>query len=214
MYDDEFVDMKDMFISKIKDPFQLIDIKIDSPKFNRFTSESEKFGGGIDIWKLRVNNILNIIKENMNNTPFIFSDIDIVFYKPIIPILNELIEVNDILFLRELFDGIHLPNGGNINFGFNIIRSNEKTYKFFNDVLKKVIETNEWEQKIINNLLYSKNDYELKWSLLPTTFLSTSVGLNNITKDTVLYHANCAVTKDSKYYLINQVNKLILETCA
>ena len=138
MYDEDFIDMRNLFISNTKDQFELIEIKIESPKFNEFTPDTEKFGGGIDVWKSRVNNILNIINENMDNTPFIFSDIDIVFYKPIMPTINSLIERNDILFLRELIDGVQEGQGGNINFGFNIIRSNQKTYNFFSDVMNEL----------------------------------------------------------------------------
>lgn len=213
MYDDSFSDMRDMFIDNIKDSYTAIEIKIESPKFDINTPEDLKFGGGIDIWTSRVKNILSIIEQHQDNEPFIFSDIDIVFYKPTLPTINKLIESKDVLFLRELFDGIHTPQGGNINFGFNVIRSNEKSYRFFNDVLNKVLDTEVWEQMIINNLLYNTNDYDLKWDLLPPTFLSTSVGLHNIDKNIMLYHANCAVKKEEKYNLINIVNKLVSETC-
>ena len=212
MYDEDFIDMRNLFISNTKDQFELIEIKIDSPKFNEFTPNTEKFGGGIDVWKSRVNNILNIINENMDNTPFIFSDIDIVFYKPIMPTINSLIERNDILFLRELIDGVQEGQGGNINFGFNIIRSNQKTYNFFSDVINELEKTNGWEQMIINKFLYKENNYNLNWELLPPTFLSTSVGLHNIDKNIILYHANCALTKEDKFNLINRVNNIVLQT--
>lgn len=214
MYDDKFSDMKDMFVESIKDKFIIADIKIDSPEFSESLPEHFKFGGGINIWTSRVSNIIKAIQSSPYNQPFIFSDIDIVFYKPILPTLNELIREKDVLFLRELFDGIHEPQGGNINFGFNIIRPNEKTYKFFCDVLQKVQETRIWEQKIINEILYKTNNYDLSWDLLPPTFLSTSVGHNNINKDILLYHANCAVTKQDKYNLINIVNEIVLQTYA
>ena len=189
MYDDKFTDMKDMFVKSVKDQFTIVDIKVDSPKFSESLPEHFKFGGGINIWTSRVRNIITAIQNSPYNEPFIFSDIDIVFYKPILPTLNELVREKDILFLRELFDGIHEPQ-----------------------VLDMVQQTGTWEQKIINNLLYGTNDYDLRWDLLPPTFLSTSVGLNNINKNTLLYHANCAVTKQDKYNLISQVNDIVLQT--
>lgn len=208
MYDNKFVDMKDMFVHNLKDQFELIDIKVDSPVFEPNTENNLKSGGGIEIWKSRVNNIIQIIRTLEHNEPFIFSDIDIIFYKPCIPIIVNLIKNYDVLFLRELYDGIHPPQGGNINFGFNIIKANEKTYKFFCDVLDEVVKTNGWEQKIINQFLYNKNNYNLKWNLLPPTFLSKSVGLNNLNKDTILFHANCLVNVNEKFGLINYVNKI------
>lgn len=214
MYDDNFSDMRDMFIDNIKDAYTAIEIKIESPKFDTNTPNNLKFGGGIDVWTSRVKSIVSIIEQHQDNEPFIFSDIDIVFYKQSMPTILKLIESKDVLFLRELFDGIHEPQGGNINFGFNIIRSNERSYRFFKDVLNKVIETKSWEQMIINNLLYNTNDYDLKWDLLPPTFLSTSVGLNNIDKNTILFHANCVTKKEDKIGLIKYINERVIETYA
>jgi hypothetical protein len=148
------------------------------------------------------------------NEVFVFSDIDIVFYKPIIPTILNLIENNDVLFLREFYDGIFELQGGNINFGFNIIRSNQKTLNFFQDVIFEVCKSGTWEQKVINEFLYKNKNYNLKWDLLPATFLSTSVGFKHINKDILLYHANCALTTNSKFELMNQVNKIVLELCA
>jgi hypothetical protein len=105
------------------------------------------------------------------NEVFVFSDIDIVFYKPIIPTILNLIENNDVLFLREFYDGIFELQGGNINFGFNIIRSNQKTLNFFQDVIFEVCKSGTWEQKVINEFLYKNKNYNLKWDLLPATFL-------------------------------------------
>ena len=34
MYDDKFIDMKDMFVKSVKDQFTIVDIKVDSPKFS------------------------------------------------------------------------------------------------------------------------------------------------------------------------------------
>lgn len=213
MYDDHFTIMKDMFLRNLKDDFELFDIKVDSPKFESNVDDKLKYGGGIEIWKSRVNNIIEIIRTLENNETFIFSDVDIMFYNPCIPTITDLIKTKDILFLRELYDGIHIPQCGNINFGFNVIKANEKTYRFFCDVLDKVIKTNGWEQKIINEFLYNKNDYDLKWNLLPHTFLSTSVGMSNLNKNTILFHANCALTLESKFGLINYANS-IHQTCA
>lgn len=212
MYDDNFTIMKDMFLRNLKDDFELIDIKVDSPDLELINDDNFKYGGGLEIWKSRVNNIIGIIRKLENNEPFIFSDIDIVFYNPCVLTIMELIKDKDVLFLRELYDGIHTPQGGNINFGFNVIKANQQTYRFFCDVLDEVTKTGMWEQKIINQFLYNKNNYNLKWDLLPSTFLSTSVGLNNLDKNTILFHANCAVSLESKFELITYADN-ILQTC-
>lgn len=214
MYDNNFTIMKDMFLHNLKDNFDLNEIRIDSPIFDINLPEHLKYGGGIEIWKSRVNSIIEIIKLLPENEVFVFSDIDIVFYKPVIPTLLNLIKNTDLLFLREFYDGIFELQGGNINFGFNVIRANQKTLKFFQDVILEVSKSNTWEQKVINQLLYNENDYNIEWNLLPATFLSTSVGFKNINKDILLYHANCALTNQSKFDLINQVNQIVHQTCA
>jgi len=213
MYDDKFIDMKKMFLDNLKDKFELFDIKVDSPRLESNINDDLKFGGGIEMWKSRANNIIQIIRTLKNNESFIFSDIDIMFYNPCIPSIEDLTKTHDILFLRELYDGVHIPQGGNINIGFSVIKANQKTYNFFCDVLNEITKTKKWEQKIINEFLYQKNDYDLKWDLLPHTFLSTSVGINNLNKNTILFHANCALTLESKFGLINYANN-IQQTCA
>ena len=214
MSDPLFEDLKQNFINSVKDTenLNLIEIPITTPQFDEDCPEHYKNGGGIDIWKSRVKNIISIIERSQDNEPFIFSDVDIVFYKPILPILNNLIRSKDVLFLRELFDGVYELQGGNINFGFNIIRSNQKSHRFFNDVLNQVVKTGTWEQMIINQLLYNKNDYDLNWELLPPEFFSTSVGLHHIhkeIKEVVLYHANCAIKKETKFQYMYHIDSVI-----
>ena len=49
-----------------------------------------EYADGIDLTRARVGG--RATKENPNKEPFIFSDIDIVFYKPILPTLYKLIQ--------------------------------------------------------------------------------------------------------------------------
>jgi hypothetical protein len=58
MYDDKFLDLKNSFIESVKDNFNKIEIKINSPVFDVNLPEHLKYGGGIEIWKSRVNNIV------------------------------------------------------------------------------------------------------------------------------------------------------------
>jgi hypothetical protein len=219
MYDSTFEELKNKCLDSFldKDSFELIDINIDTPIFADDCPLHLKFGGGFDIWKSRLIYILQIIENTKEGEPFIFSDVDIVFYRPLLPALNEVYDNHDILFLRELYEGIHEPQFGNINFGFNMIRSSDKTHKFFSDILKQVNETGLWEQLLINKNLYADNNYDLKWMLFPPTFFSSSVGtnrLNNEIKNVVLYHANCATTKQQKLEFMSYVDSILVSKCA
>lgn len=210
MYDDNFKQLTSKFLSSIKDKenFDLIDINIDSPVFSDDYPEHLKYGGGIDIWKSRLIHIINIIDSCNENEHFLFSDVDIVLYKPLMPELNVVIKDHDIIFLREIFDGIH-PQGGNINFGFNLIRANQKTRRFFVDIFDKVKNEGAWEQQLINQTLYNYNSYDLNWTLFPPEFFSRSIGLEHLNKNIVLYHANCAVTTEKKLTHMEEVDQII-----
>lgn len=227
--DTEFHDMRNNFINSLKDKdnFTIVDISIDTPRFDTECPEHLKNGGGIDIWKLRLSYIIDIIKKSDPNEYFIFSDVDIVFYKPLLPALNKIIKDQDVLFLREFYDdqdkqrtqeyydANEIPyktQDGNINFGFNVIKACEQTHKFFSDILESVKETGVWEQALINTVLYSQHNYDLQWELLPPEFFSTSVGLHHIhkeIKEVVLYHANCAIKKETKYSYMHHINNVI-----
>lgn len=228
--DEEFADMRDKFIESIKDKhnFTIIEIPINSPKFDDECPEHLKNGGGIDIWKLRLSYILDIIKKSNVGEYFVFSDVDIVCYKPLLPKLHNIINNQDVLFLREFYDEqeqmqtkeyynkigetSYEMQAGNINFGFNVIKACDQTYKFFSDILDMVKQTGIWEQSLINKVLYSPHSYDLKWQLLPPEFFSTSVGLHHIhkeIKEVVLYHANCAVKKETKYAYMHHINDVI-----
>lgn len=214
MYDSTFEVLKTKFLDSFKDKhnFELIEINIDTPNFSQDATVQSKFGGGLEIWKSRLTYILQIIETSKEGEVFLFSDVDIVFYNPLLQAINDVYIDQDIVFLREVFDGIYEPQSGNINFGFNMIRCSPKTHRFFSDILLKVIDTGLWEQLLINHTLYSTNDYNLNWSLFPPSFFSSSVGLHRLNteiKNIVLYHANAAVTVDQKLGYMHHVNLIL-----
>jgi len=210
MYDESFSDLKDIFLSSLKDDFQLNPIKIPTPIFEDGCKPYKKFGGGFETWKYKISNIIRIIDECDENELFIFSDVDIVFYQSTKNIINKLSIDADILFLREFFEDVRPDiQIGNINIGFMAIRSTPEVRRFFFDVYETMISTNVMEQYVINDILYNKHDYKLTWKLFPPTFCSSSVGIENINKDIILYHANCSVGKDQKVEYINKVNSIV-----
>jgi len=90
--DDTFLDMKTNFDLSFKDNFdkqfkfiQNINVDINKP------------GSEVDIWKYKTEMIINAIKENTNEI-IIISDIDIIFYKSVIPIILQSMANNDIVF--------------------------------------------------------------------------------------------------------------------
>jgi len=231
MVDSTFYDMRNNFIDSMKDPqnFSLVELPIATPQFEEDSSNYQMQGGGQQLWEWRLLNIINIINNSKPNEYFVFCDVDIVLYKPLLPALEAAVKDNDVLFLREFFDESHkreiqeereratgVPHklqAGNINFGFNLIKACDETKRFFRDILTLVRQTGLWEQELINRTLYNPHNYNFKWDLFPPTFFSTSVGkhhLNTKIKDVVLYHANCAITAETKYAFMHEINQTIM----
>jgi hypothetical protein len=230
MSDPLFEDLKQNFINSIKDKenFNLIEIPIDTPQFDEECPEHCKFGGGFNTWQSKLSGMINGINQTKEGEYFVFSDVDVVVYRPLLSAINQVIKDQDVIFLREFFDdqekqrlkeyydktldGNYDMQLGNINIGFNVIRSCDKTHRFFSDILKMIVDTGLLEQSLINKTLYSPNDYDLKWDLFPPEFFSTSIGLHHIhneIKDVVLYHANCAVKKQTKLEYMYHIDSVI-----
>lgn len=211
LLDEKFEVLKNRFVSSLKDDFELVEIKIDTPVFESTCTGELKLGGGKSIWNSKLTSIIHVLETLPENDIFIFSDVDIVFYKPVKSVISTLIKNKDILFLRERYDETVEPELGNVNFGFTIIKVNKKTHKFFCDVLKKVNEENIWDQYAVNILLYESNDHQLNWDVLSLMFFSTTIGLQHLNKYIYLYHANDTSTIEDKLKLMDRVDKVIFK---
>jgi hypothetical protein len=135
------------------------------------------------------------------NDIIIISDIDIVFYKPVIPIVSECMVNTDICFQKET------RNSG-INIGFISIYCNDTTLHFWNKVYEILSTTNRWDQEIVNDLIYNKK-FNIKWNLFPSSIWNWSQG--NLNKHIVLHHANCASIEEEKLKQIKYVSDFINE---
>jgi len=181
--DHSFLDMKDNFEKSFKDKFELNFKYLEKVNLNR-----NQPGSGIDIWKYKTEMIIEAIKNNYNNV-IVISDIDIIFYKPVIPTIEEYMVDKEICFQKEK---IH----GGINIGFMSILCNDNTLNFWNSVYSILCNSNYWDQQIVNDLIYKKK-YNIKWNLFPHSIWTYSQGSFN--KEIILHHANCISTKEGKY---------------
>lgn len=191
--DNSFLDMKDKFELSFKDEFEKNFFFLEKVNLDR-----KKPGSGVDIWKYKTQMIIDAIKNNLNDI-IVISDIDIVFYKPVIPIIIEYMTNKEICFQKET------KNHG-INIGFISIYCNENTLKFWNKVNEILCNSNRWDQEIVNDLIYNQK-FDIKWNLFPSSVWNWSQG--DLKKDIVLHHANCASTKEQKYKQFYQVYNFI-----
>lgn len=199
----------------LKDDFELVALNIPSPKFSDNHCSSDIFGGGIDVWLEKPKYLLRTIESCQAGEYFIYSDIDIIYFKPIIPTLKYILnETNkDVLFLREIPAGLVPWQGGDIagncNFGFCVIKSCNKTKRFFRDVLAMIESTRLMDQIVVNKILFGSPNYDLNWGVLPIEFTTTSfIHTSQINKQSLMFHAICVIDQQEKLNLLNYANSL------
>jgi hypothetical protein len=191
--DETFLDMKTNFELSFKEYFDK------QFKFvKNINIDRNKPGSGIDIWRFKTEMIIDAIKQNKDDI-IIISDIDIIFYKPVIPIILENMINTDICFQKET------KNSG-INIGFISIFCNEITLQFWKEVYEILCNSNRWDQEIVNDMIYN-HKYNIRWKLFPSSIWNWSQ--QNLNKDIILHHANCVSTKEDKFKQIEYVKNFI-----
>lgn len=191
--DKTFLEMKAKFELSFKDAFDKQFKYLENLNIDR-----NKPGSGVDVWKYKTEMIIDAIKENKNEI-IIISDIDIIFYKPVIPIIIENMIDSDICFQKET------ENSG-INIGFISIYCNETTLQFWNKIYEILCSSNRWDQEIVNDMIYNHN-YNIKWKLFPSSIWNWSQG--NLNREIILHHANCESSKEGKFKQMDFVTRFI-----
>lgn len=223
MYDEAFTPLRNNFLANLKDEFELIELKLNKPQFQSDAHLADLFGGGIDVWLEKPKYLLRTIERCQPNEYFVYSDIDIVFFKPMLPKLNELLKDQDVLFLREIPEGLHPHQGGtniagNCNFGFCVIKACERSKQFFLDVLHMIEQTRLMDQTIVNKILFGNPNYNLNWGVLPIEFTTTSfIHTKQLDCNSIMFHAICCVEQQEKLNLLAHAQSIVtksVETCA
>lgn len=192
--DESFLDMKNNFENSFKDNFEK------NFKFlEKVNLDRTKQGSGFDIWKYKTEMIIESIKNNMNQI-IVISDIDILFYKPVTPIIEEYMKNYEICFQKEL-------SHGGINIGFISIYCNENTLNFWIKVYDILCSSDRWDQEIVNNLIYDQK-YNIKWNLFPSSIWNWTQG--NLNKNIALHHANQVGSKEEKIKQMNYVKNFFI----
>jgi len=153
-YTENFRPMLDRFEKSFKDDFEHVAEKIDLTE-----GEVKGAGGGLKIWEFKTWNVIEKIKENMGDE-IIISDIDIQFFKPVLPLLKNAMRHVDMVFQKEY-------ESSGVNIGFIGIRCNQQTLEFWEEIQHRVKEQNIWDQKAANFLLY-RDHSAVRWGRLPS----------------------------------------------
>jgi hypothetical protein len=150
------------FLPSLQDDFEVIF------EFCEQTCQSVKFmsEGWTDTTIRKVDLIIRAIKENWGSI-FIFSDVDIQFFRPIQEAILEHMQDKDMVIQRNTPSGVLCS-------GFFACRGNEKTLRLWEDVKKTMEQDNSSSDQISLNRCIKrskkKNPYSLSWDYLPDTF--------------------------------------------
>ena len=201
----------EFFLPSIKDNFEIVLVA------TKQTCPSAKFfnHGWRQTTIQKVDLIIRAIKENWGDI-FIFSDVDIQFFRPI-----------EQKILKQMGDSLNLviqknsPNGAFCS-GFFACRANEKTLHLFEDVRSVMKKTNLSDQRSLNRCLRKRglNQYGIKWEYLPIQFFGGGVltgkrwfpGVKlRIPGNIVMHHANWTIGIENKIaqlkYVLNFVQQ-------
>jgi hypothetical protein len=209
--------MRDYFLPSIQDDFDIILVSYDQECSHG--SYMEKGWNKTMLHKVEL--VIRAIKENWGNF-FIHSDVDIQFFRPILPAIVQAIEGKDIVCQQER------PTGG-LCAGFFVCRGNENTLQLWNDIYIYLVSSKDNQkndQTLLNEFLlskyaltYQKNRYDVVWDYLPKTFMGGGITGSSwisgkqpvISKDIIMYHANYCIGVANKITQLNYIKKVVSE---
>lgn len=218
-YNEHFRDMLEMFLNSMKDRWELMEFKIEDFK------EKGRMAGGQEADEMRKGLLDYAFSKTDSDEIFVMSDIDIIFYKPCVPVVNEEFEKTqnvtveksikskskDIIFQRESM------NHG-VNMGFMAMKNNQKVKDFWGEVYDISLGKKLWDQPIVNQLVYTnllkrtpesssyKDNNKVIWDVFPRKVWNWSIGYAD--SEICLHHANCAVSKKEKFDQFDRIKEI------
>jgi hypothetical protein len=190
-----FLRLKNIFISSFKDDIETIHIPAEYPP-------TQDIGGGIHGFMARYN-LLNIAFSDVaKDDYFIMSDVDIYFYKSILPSIRQAIQSKyDICFQKEFINT-------QFNIGFVLIKNTKNVQNFWTNVYNIIIYSKSklLEQDLVNALL---NTQKINFGSFDSTIWNMSLGLKYLSKDIVLHHANCVSSIEGKLKQFDDIKNIV-----
>lgn len=200
--------LDEWFLPSIKDDYAIKVIQGEQ-KCSRATYGSD---GWNETFLARANIILEAIEDNWGGF-FVFSDVDIQFFKPTKPIILELMQEYDIVFQKTG------PTRG-VCPGFFACKCNEKTKKLWQAIKESMIEKKTDDQDALNHIIFKQNNpFGLKWANFSSDFYHTGLikpevwhpGVQvHVPKDIVLHHACYTIGLKNKIELLKYVKRKII----
>lgn len=153
--------LKKYFLPSIKDDYNIIIKKISQQSCPTGTFYSQN-------WYLAVANkadlIMDAIKDNWG-TYFIYSDVDIQFFRPTKPYITQAMSSNKNL---DLLGQALIPGQTIVSTGFMVIKANERSLNLWKDIKHHLLTQKiKGDQYFLNKLLAK---HAIKHAVLPETF--------------------------------------------
>lgn len=165
----------------------------------------------------KIDLIIQAIKENKSKKEdkiFIFSDVDIQFFKPCENLIRTAMRSNDMVFQKDSPSGM-------VCTGFFACRANKKTLKFWRTARRLVKHSfpRRWHDQTAANFLINNTKFgKLQWDYFPATIFSggTLTGKRwdpgkqlPIPEDIILHHANWTVGIENKIKQLEYVKNFV-----
>lgn len=177
-YSEKYKSAYDLMLKTLKDDFEMKPIVIEQDEMQKCFEKTPKHfydyrWRGCDI-KIRL--VIDSIKQNMGDY-ILFIDSDLVFIKPIAPILDYYLENDyDLVLTESCFINIAkkycITTGENI--GIMFIKCSEKTLAFFEGVRDNILR-NGWDEGAVK---ISLKDMTLNHATFPAYLVSTQFAYN------------------------------------
>lgn len=154
--------LRSWFLTTLKDNFEICFKRIEDQKC---ASAQFMSAGWVDAVSEKIIFLLKILEETPTGDRFIFSDVDIQWFRPVSSILDSIISSNEEIDIFFQEDGF-----GEFCTGFFVCRSNDTTKSFWSEVLHHMNSNKVGDQKAVKTLIEKNVFPELKVKLLPKQF--------------------------------------------
>ena len=230
----DFYPMVENFVESIKDSPEELKLH----PISRDYKYNGEIGGGEQGFLARKEMIDKAFDTTADNEWFIISDVDIVFYKPVMPYVYELISgspltridgdhdrtypANPEIFFQKENDITGQTHGRWINVGFMVMKNCLRVKKFWDDVYRAYNLTGQLEQTIANASLQFNSAYFLDtqtqrhathffptYGYMSNDIWNMTMGLSVLEKSIILHHANLATKQKDKFAQFRKIRNIV-----
>lgn len=193
-YDTNFVPLRDHMVSTIQQSGNC-ELVIEEDFVQDLGVMAGRAGGGLPTYLYKATKVLKALDEVAAGEVFIFSDVDIQFFRPVDGLVNECMASGVDLILQREFEDI------GVNIGFMAMRSTQACRAFWAAVREEVVKSQGLDQRIVNNMLYSGEAAELglRWDRFPPRVWCSAMGYPSgvLPEGVVIHHANFTIERST-----------------